>query len=167
MFTKRRRALMAVGSALFALLASLGLASPAHASTGTESVEFLHYVNQPYIGGASILPVTELSGNCRLEGQNQDSITSLYLSAPAGSADPTVYTLFFQGESYTVHTFFGDIWHATFVFRAANGSVILQWGADSPRMWGATTYVWNSQTTVTMSQFQVDQIASVDWIGNC
>jgi hypothetical protein len=71
-----------------------------------------------------------------------------------------------SGSSKTDSTTFGDIWHATFEMRNANGQRLFGFGQwDSPIMYPGSQYNW--RRTATFPSHLFDAAASAVSLGEC
>jgi len=114
--------------------------------------------------GWSNLPTTIAAGDCRLEGQNQTPNAQVRLTE---RGDGLGYDVTWSAVLYTVNSLFGDVWHATFVFRDLNESEVFRVHLDGPEMHKNEIHTVVLQTTAAITQAQFDSIAFVDWIGDC
>ena len=170
MFNRGRRISALVGSAFVAVLATLIAASPADAATGKWlNVPVLHPTAGEQDQGdqaVSYLPHTIVAGNCRLKGENQQAITSIHFDHNS-TGDPDLYDVTWLADAYTTSTWFGDTWHATFIFRWSSGAEMFRLKLDGPRMFEDTAYFFVRTTQVRLTLAQQKGMATVDWIGDC
>jgi hypothetical protein len=164
MFTIRRRVATLLGGILLAGLAVVATESPASAASGiTRSVPF----SFDQVGhGFSDLAVTLVAGDCRLKGMNQDETAVIFFDNTR-TGSPDIYEVTWVATTYTISTFFGDVWHATFTFYNNVGVQLFQLRFDSPTMRKDITYRFSRTTTVTVSSAVVHSISTVDWRGDC
>jgi hypothetical protein len=156
-----KRLTVAVAGA-FALLVGLFPAAAQAASGRSLGVPFTYQGVQ----GLSVLPVTFTAGDCRQTGLNQTP----GLPASAIQVSPPQFdqsTVEWRPDLYTVATFFGDIWHASFDFRDNAGSTVFSASFDGPPMRKGSFYSDKGRTRIFLTQAQFDRIAFVDWHGDC
>jgi hypothetical protein len=147
---------------MLALVATVGVSSPAWAALGEEA-------NVPFsmTPGKYVLPVTLTAGDCREVGNNQTPtyVPSDLTVQPSGT--PGLYSITWNATLYTVHTYYHDQWHATFVVRTSTGEEAFELHMDGPNMGNNHTYQYSATQTVTVSADQAASINRVDWIGDC
>lgn len=173
MFTKTRAMGVLAGSALLAALAG-AIGSPAEASPSTGAALDIPFVTQT-IGGVSVLPQKIQAGGCYLNGLSEVGFpTRAEVELTPANSNPPGYWIEW-GYSVASHTtyplwpfFDPDKWHATFVFKDANGAELFQWTADGPDMdTPDTNYMGASQALINISTAQFNAISRVDWKGEC
>jgi len=146
---------VAVAAGLFAALFGL-TPEIAQAANGSS-------FNAPFANGTGVLPRTIVAGDCRLMGQNQDAATQVTINLlPVGEAIIT-----WTSDMYTVHTYSGDIWRQTFVFKTATGATVTTAHYNVYLPYAGRLYNTRSRSTVAMTYDQWISIAKVDWYGSC
>jgi hypothetical protein len=155
---------MLSGSVLLALLATVGIGSPAHAATGEEAGVPMTFT----VPGTSVLPVTFTAGDCRQVGHNQaPGLTPSSLSVQKSSQIQNLYSITWNATLYTIHTWDQDKWHATFIFRDAAGNSIFSLKMDGPGMAQGYMYPYSASVNVSVAESQANTITKVDWLGDC
>ncbi len=174
MFTKKRRLSVLVGGILLAVVATLAPGAPAQAAGGSSlGVPFVYQPQQ--IDGLSVLPRTFTAGDCRLEGLNQTDDFRADIEVAGGAefydANDVLriqLRLTWHATVYTISTWFGDIWHATFVFRDVNGTELFRTTFDATMLQSGTIYHYSFDNNyVEPTALQAATIATVDWLGDC
>jgi hypothetical protein len=165
MFTKRRGMNILAASSLSAAL-TCAVGTPAQAAAGSAlNVPFTPSSNPGY--GFSVLPTTFPAGDCRLMGVDRtgDPAWARVELAPASA---TTYRVIWNYDMYTTSTWWGDVWHQTFIFKTAGGAEISRFSTDGENMNDANVSYSNiasGNMNLTVSQF--NSIAYVDWRGDC
>jgi hypothetical protein len=163
---KTKRTIIAASTVLAVLLGSLWVGS------GVASAAVGRSLAVPFANEYSYLPRTLVAGDCRQIGLNQDPpFHSSYVRLePPGAG---LYARFTWNFSiYTVDTFWGDVWHATFLFKNASGGTLSIVKYDGPKMGDEGTIEqrmargWRS-FPIRMDQSTYETVAQVDWIGDC
>jgi hypothetical protein len=152
---------------------TLGLTALVILTQGTANAAAGSETSVPFVNGKSVLPVTFIAGDCRQIGQNQLNLgrgsSEITMQQPNWNGD-TILT--WHAVEYTKGSFFGDTWHAKFVFKTATGIVTLTATADGLRLGNGSdrdpiqdlvqnipvhfsTPLWYPLTT------------QVDWYGDC
>ncbi|MCK2218659.1 hypothetical protein MF672_033410 [Actinomadura sp. ATCC 31491] len=158
----RVRRLIAAVAAAFALSAGLFPAAAMAASGRSLGVPFTYQG----VRGLSVLPVTFTAGDCRQTGLNQTpnlAASAIQVSPPQFDQSDVEW----RPDLYTVSTFFGDVWHASFDFRDSAGNTVFSVAFDGPSMRKGSFYNDVRRTRIFLTQAQFDGIAFVDWHGDC
>jgi hypothetical protein len=164
----RKRVISVLAGAVLAasaMLASLAVATPAQAATGITTT--------PFAGTTALLQRTLAAGDCRLVGVQDDA---QHRGSGVRLVNDQVfvnglakYTLTWGATAFTQSTFFGDVWHATFIFRAQNGATVQSPTLDSPTMFAGNLYRFAQSVDIFIDPNTLGSspIVSVTWRGDC
>jgi hypothetical protein len=159
------------GSALLAALAG-AIGSPAEAAPG--NALDIPWATQA-VGGVSVLPQQFQAGDCHLQGLRETRIpTQARVELIPANSNPPGYWILWDYSMYSDNIwvewpFSGpDVWHATFVFKDANGAELFHWTADGQDMYTpGSVYTGEVQQLINISTAQFNAISRVDWKGDC